>query len=257
MPGQGPLRYVSTTLRAPLSPAPTVTLAGWPARRTAWHSVMPSAMPPMTGRRSFDGSDFQTIARLGGDPAWRSRLGGRRGSLRHRRAGEVAGHRAVGRVGARRGRGCGSLGSRRGGRCLRRSLRPRRLGRAAAGGIDQILGRDRPARAERGRLGIWPTWPNRGRRKSTWWAKASLCYRSRTHRPAPEQPETAAARAAARTAARHEWTRRCGKPGPPADLSGCPLCRILRHHNGGGQAEAAQRVTGGAEVGQWPARSMA
>ena len=75
MPGQGPLRYVSTTLRAPLSPAPTVTLPGWPARRTAWHSVMPSAMPPMTGAVIW-GCDFQTIARLGGDrlgtgePAW-------------------------------------------------------------------------------------------------------------------------------------------------------------------------------------------
>ena len=36
----------------------------------------------------------------------------------------------------------------------------------------------------------------------------------------------------------------------PADLSACPLCRILRHHNGTGQARVTQRVT--ADVGHWP-----
>src|SRR6476646_12226479 len=57
MPGQGPLRKVSTTLRSPFSPALIATLLGVPARWTVWHSVMPRAMPPATGGSPAAGSN--------------------------------------------------------------------------------------------------------------------------------------------------------------------------------------------------------
>src|SRR6478609_10315153 len=46
MTGQLPARYLITTLRSPFSSAPILMLLGAPARRTTWHSVMPSATPP-------------------------------------------------------------------------------------------------------------------------------------------------------------------------------------------------------------------
>src|SRR5450759_4453379 len=60
MPGQVPLRKVSTTLRSPLLPALMLTLPARPARRTTSHSLMPSAMPP--GAPQFMGGWFGRAA---------------------------------------------------------------------------------------------------------------------------------------------------------------------------------------------------
>ncbi len=86
----------------------------------------------------------------------RDRHGRRRRAGRHRRAGEIAGDRAVGRLGGRRcgcGRRLGSRGRRGSRRRLGRGLGARG-GRATAGGIDQILGGDRPAGGKRLGLGV-------------------------------------------------------------------------------------------------------
>src|SRR5262249_16041885 len=56
MPGHGPVRYVKTTLRSPLSPVLIATLLGFPAPWTACHSVMPSAIPPVTNGAEGDSS---------------------------------------------------------------------------------------------------------------------------------------------------------------------------------------------------------
>lgn len=48
MPGHGPCRYVRTTLRSPPPSEPISTLPGKPARCATSHSVMASAMPPLT-----------------------------------------------------------------------------------------------------------------------------------------------------------------------------------------------------------------
>ena len=204
-------------MRSPLSPAPMLTLPGRPARRTAWHSVMPSAMPPMT------------CGAPGSRPCSRpDRVGGAAGTGRHgRRAGKIAGHRADRPVGRRLRR----LPRRR------RACAARRPATAAPVGADQIVRTDRSFGAEVGgpadAVGLCPV--GLGENIDRLGEPAAVVV-VLEHLGRVLAAGDAAASAAAQTSAILEMARWRGKTTSPGDLSSCPLRRILRQHDGTGQA---------------------